>query len=61
MHYINFEKLEIDLRDFKDYCGLLTEYGCSDEYLDSQVSDVAQKLKEFLKSANKKTDELIYS
>ncbi len=58
MYYINFDELQNALNDYKEYCGLLTEYGCEDSFLDKEYEKIFENVKATLQSVKNKTAEL---
>ncbi len=58
MYKLKFDELQKALNDYKEYCGLLTEYGCSDEFLDTELSSLFDKVKGTLEIVKNKTVEL---
>ncbi len=58
MHYLNFDELQKAFNDYKEYCGLLTEYGCSDDFLDAELSSLFKKVNCTLENAKNKLAEL---
>ncbi len=61
MHYINFENLQRDLNAYKDYCGLLSEYGCSEDFLNSEFFTLCDTVSAALDNAKAKVHELSVS
>ncbi len=47
MNYINCDEIKNKVNAFNDYCGLLTEYGCEDEF----INDEFQKIKATVETA----------
>ncbi len=61
MHYLDFDELQRSFNDYREYCGLLTEYGCSDEFLDKEVFALAEGVAKALEMVKIKTAELSVS
>ncbi len=61
MKYINCDDLKNRISDFNDYCGLLTEYGCSDEFIDSEFVTLQNAVKNALERAKKQVEVLAES
>ncbi len=61
MHYINFDNLQRNINSFKDYCSLLTEYGCDDEFIDNELSVLTDAINSALSCVKSKTNELAES
>ncbi len=44
MKYINCDELRNNISVFNDYCGLLTEYGCEDKFIDDELLKLKQAI-----------------
>ncbi len=51
MNYINCNDLKNKVEKFNDYCGLLTEYGCDDEFINGELEKLKSAVNSALESA----------
>lgn len=57
MKYINCDELKNDISVFNDYCNLLTEYGCNENFTDKEFSNLKQAIDSALQNVKNRINE----